>query len=298
MSKSDVDVANPIMKNKVDVANPIMKNKKSESITKREDVKVYSTKGNVVEILQLAPQMQEQKIKRENIKRAILYEQRLTFQPQGRDIMAGMRCSSRMHVRAQKSYRSKKNKGISRIARNPFTYKGVQATNVRGGSHRHKPLANKHIEWLMPKKESLKAMRAALTLSTNIDEVMARGHKVNKEFKLPLVFDMSICDIKKTADFVNFLKEAGFSEELERTKYKKIRVGKGKMRGRTYIRKRGVVVISEKTISACENIPGVENYSTEELIIQDVFPGANHPRLIIWCVDSYKKLIEEKIYVA
>ncbi|PKM92341.1 MAG: 50S ribosomal protein L4, partial [Euryarchaeota archaeon HGW-Euryarchaeota-1] len=190
--------------------------KKVNQINENIDVKIYSVEGKIVETLPLAQQMQEQNINKENIKRAILYEQRLIIQPQGRDPMAGMRCSSEMHTRQRRTYRSKKNKGMTRVARNPFTMEGVQTTNARGGSHRHKPRAEKRVEWTLPKKEYLKAMRAALTLSTRVDEVVARGHKLDKEVKLPIVFDASLFDIKKTKNFVEFLKQAGFEEELAR----------------------------------------------------------------------------------
>ena len=73
-------------------------------------------------------------------------------------------------------------------------------------------------------------------------------------------------------------------KELERCSEKKVRAGKGKMRGRRYNKKKGPLVITSKNcpaIKAARNITGVDAASISNLNAELLSPGCIPGRLVI-----------------
>merc|ERR1712060_360557 len=101
---------------------------------------------------------------------------------------------------------------------------------------------------------------------------------------------------QKTKDGIAFLKGIGLSEELQRlVDSKKVRAGKGKIRNRRYVMRRGpLVVYSEDNgiVRAMRNIPGVETACVTRLNLLKLAPGGNFGRLIIWTEAAFNKLNE------
>merc|ERR1719183_2035828 len=106
------------------------------------------------------------------------------------------------------------------------------------------------------------AVVTALAASTLPPLVMARGHRIGEVSELPLVVSEGAESIAKTKEAVEMLKGLGCEEELQRVlDSKKVRAGKGKMRNRRYVMRRGpLVVYSEDNgiVRAFRNIPGVD----------------------------------------
>ena len=73
--------------------------------------------------------------------------------------------------------------------------------------------------------------------------------------------------------------------QIWNTKKKKIRAGKGKMRGRKYRKKTGIlfVIAKDEGISkAVSNLPGCHVCRVENLGVEQLAPGASPGRLTIW----------------
>ncbi|CAF4560093.1 unnamed protein product, partial [Rotaria sp. Silwood2] len=90
--------------------------------------------------------------------------------------------------------------------------------------------------------------------------VLAKGHSIETVPEIPLVLTDKIQDLKKTKDAVALLRKVGaWSDILKVYASKHTRAGKGKMRNRRTVMKRGPVVVYDKdngVKKAFRNIPG------------------------------------------
>jgi len=125
---------------------------------------------------------------------------------------------------------------------------------------------------------------------------MARGHRVGQVAEFPLVVSDGIEALQKTKQALDILKKAGCEEELQRVlDSKKIRAGKGKMRNRRYVMRKGPLVIYSEDngiVRAMRNIPGVETACVTRLNLLKLAPGGTFGRFIIWTEGAFKKLNE------
>jgi large subunit ribosomal protein L4e len=77
-------------------------------------------------------------------------------------------------------------------------------------------------------------------------------------------------------------------DDILRAREKKIRAGKGKMRGRKYKKKKGPLVIVSRNQGiylGARNHPGVDIIEVENLSTEDLAPGTEPGRLVI-CTKS------------
>merc|ERR1712176_929593 len=92
------------------------------------------------------------------------------------------------------------------------------------------------------------------------------------------------------------LKNIGCEEELQRVlDSRKVRAGKGKMRNRRYVMRRGPLVVYNEDngiVRAMRNIPGVETACVDRLNLLKLAPGGNFGRFIIWTQGAFEKLNE------
>merc|ERR1712226_1811913 len=130
--------------------------------------------------------------------------------------------------------------------------------------------------------------------------VMARGHRIGEGSELPLVVSAGIESVQKTKQALEILKNLGCEEELQRVlDSKKVRAGKGKMRNRRYVMRRGPLVVYNEDngiVRAMRNIPGVETACVDRLNLLRLAPGGVFGRFLIWTEGAFKKL--EEIYGA
>jgi large subunit ribosomal protein L4e len=139
------------------------------------------------------------------------------------------------------------------------------------------------------------AVASALAASAVAPLVMARGHKIENISEIPLVVDS--LDSKKSKDILKSLLNLGLKDELKRVALsKKIRTGKGKMRNRRYVKRRGPLIvhdISEKEVRfGARNILGVDTCRVQKLNILQLAPGGHVGRLIIWTRKAFENLNE------
>lgn len=106
-------------------------------------------------------------------------------------------------------------------------------------------------------------MVSALAASAVPSLVLARGHRIDAVPELPLVVGNEAEGIEKTSTAVKLLKRLGAMDDVEKAKASKaLRTGKGKMRNRRYVMRRGPLIVygteGAKLVKAFRNIPGVE----------------------------------------
>ncbi|GBG34685.1 60S ribosomal protein L4 [Hondaea fermentalgiana] len=140
------------------------------------------------------------------------------------------------------------------------------------------------------------ATASALAASAVPALVMARGHAITEVPEMPLVIGGGQLDeIKKTKQAVELLDLFGASADVDRVKSsKKIRAGKGKMRNRRYVMRRGPLIVhacnSPDMPRAFRNVPGVQLCHVDRLNILQLAPGGHVGRFVIWTQDAFEKL--------
>jgi large subunit ribosomal protein L4e len=105
----------------------------------------------------------------------------------------------------------------------------------------------------------------------------------------------------KTSAALGLLKAVGAGPDLEKVNgSKKLRAGKGKLRGRRHRQRRGPLVIYDPEVDGKElvkgfrNIPGVETSSVYSLNLLQLAPGGHLGRFVIWSSAAFKAL--DKVY--
>lgn len=141
------------------------------------------------------------------------------------------------------------------------------------------------------------AVASALAASAVPALVMARGHRIEGVNEIPFVLDESFAKLDKTAAAVKVLGALGVGAELDKSKdSKKIRAGKGKMRNRRYVLRRGPLVVyaagEQSVVKAVRNLVGVETACVDRLNLLQLAPGGHLGRFCIWTKAAFGKLDE------
>jgi len=150
--------------------------------------------------------------------------------------------------------------------------------------------------WHRPinQKQRRYAVCSALAASAIPSLLMARGHKVESIPEVPVVCTNSIESLTKTKAAVALLKALNAYEDVEKCQQsKQIRSGKGKMRNRRYVMRRGPLVIYNEDHGikqAFRNLPGVELISVDRLNLLKLSPGSHLGRFCIWSEGAFQKL--------
>lgn len=171
---------------------------------------------------------------------------------------------------------------------------GAFANFCRKGrlAHPTKVIRKWHRKFNLNTKRQAVAMGLAAT--TIVPLVESRGHKVSNIKMLPLVISDRMCEIKTTKEALSLLKRFGLEDELKRVKDSKTtRSGKGKMRNRRYVKKKGVAIIYDKKCDlsrSFRNIEGVDLMCVDRLSLLELCPGGHLGRLVIWTLGAFEKL--------
>ncbi|KAK4478618.1 hypothetical protein RD792_014107 [Penstemon davidsonii] len=141
------------------------------------------------------------------------------------------------------------------------------------------------------------AIVSAIAASAVPSLVLARGHQIEQVPELPLVISDSAEGIEKTSGALKVLKQVGAIADVEKAKNSiAIRAGKGKMRNRRYISRKGPLVVygseGAKLVKAFRNIPGVDVAHVSRLNLLRLAPGGHLGRFIIWTKSAFEKLDE------
>jgi large subunit ribosomal protein L4e len=139
------------------------------------------------------------------------------------------------------------------------------------------------------------AVASALAATAVPALVLARGHKIEKVPEVPLVLGNEVEGIEKTSSAVKLLKKVGAYDDVEKVKASRnIRPGKGKLRNRRYLSRKGPLVVygteGAKLVKSFRNIPGVEVCSVDRLNLLQLAPGGHLGRFIVWTQSAFDKL--------
>merc|ERR1712179_327987 len=138
------------------------------------------------------------------------------------------------------------------------------------------------------------AVCSALAASALPALLMARGHKIDQVPEVPVVCTNAIESLTKTKAAVALLKQLNAYDDVEKCQNsKQIRAGKGKMRNRRYVMRRGPLVIYNEDHGikqAFRNLPGVELISVDRLNLLKLSPGSHLGRFCIWSEGAFQKL--------
>ena len=122
------------------------------------------------------------------------------------------------------------------------------------------------------------AVASALAASAVPALVMARGHRIDAVPELPLVVEDGAQNLTKTSKALELLRKLGCAADIERAKASRnLRRGKGKMRNRRYVTRKGPLVVYAESggiDKAFRNLPGVEVQCVERLNLLQARPGA------------------------
>jgi len=229
------------------------------------------------------PQIFDEDYRPDLIKRAVLALQSTRYQPHGTFRFAGMQTSAESWGSGRGAAQVPRIKNGNRTARIP------QAV---GGSSAQPPKTSKILVEKINKKESRKALRSAIAATSSPDIVGKRGHRVSCE--LPPVMEDRFEEITRTSEVISVLESVGVSADIERAKNsRKVRAGKGKMRGRRYKQRKSVLIVTgERPLRAARNLAGVDAITVSQLNTELLAPGTHAGRLTIWTESALKRLEE------
>ncbi|PHT70611.1 60S ribosomal protein L4 [Capsicum annuum] len=147
----------------------------------------------------------------------------------------------------------------------------------------------------IPVNQKRFAVASAIAASAVPSLVLARGHRIEGVPELPLVVSDSVEGIEKTSNAIKALKQVGaYPDAVKAKDSHAIRTGKGKMRNRRYISRKGPLIVygneGAKLVKAFRNIPGVGICHVDRLNLLKLAPGGHVGRFIIWTKSAYEKL--------
>lgn len=255
------------------------------------ETKIYSVDGKEKGKVILPPQFNED-IRPDLIRRGFLALQSAKKQPYGADPLAGTKQGNATPKRRRK-FGTTYGFGISRIKRKTLSARGTRfyrvgafVSSARGGRRAYPPLAEKIIIERINKKEKRKAIRSAIS-STKFDT-------------FPIIIEDNLEKINKTKEVLKLLEIFKLDEKIEKSKNKKVRQGKGKVRGRKYKKKRSVLFIVSKPCEiykSAKNVAGVDISSVKNLNLELLAPGGNPGRVTIWSKAAIDELSKEKLFL-
>ncbi|KZC05928.1 60S ribosomal protein L4, partial [Dufourea novaeangliae] len=124
--------------------------------------------------------------------------------------------------------------------------------------------------------------------------VMSKGHMIQEVPEFPLVVSDKIEEYNKTKQAVIFLRRIKAWNDIQKVyKSQRFRAGKGKMRNRRRIQRRGPLIVygEDKGIrKAFRNIPGVDLMNINKVNLLKLAPGGHVGRFVIWTKSAFDKL--------
>ncbi len=238
------------------------------------------------------PHVFEGEYRADLLRRALLAEQSLAYQPQAHSVMAGIDTTAVYVGRYDASWRRGRHMGQAirprqalgggaqgDVRRIPSATKGRRA-------HPHK-LERKIIENIN-RKEYVRALESAIAGCAKV-EIVKLNHSLGKS--VPIVIEDSIEKVAKTKDLMKVLDALGLEKELERSHSPSRRKGIRRAAVQRRFRKNVLIVVSDsgKIGKAGRNIPGLDVSDVKSLTVEKLAPGSN-PRVTIWSEGAAKSL--------
>jgi large subunit ribosomal protein L4e len=155
-------------------------------------------------------------------------------------------------------------------------------------------VVEKKIKKKIPRKEMRLALRSAVAATASKEIVASRGHMVDDVPDFPLVVADEIQGLKKTKEAEEAFIHIGVWPDIFRVKEsRKVRAGKGKMRGRKMKQAVGPLLVifkNEGVAEAARNLPGVDIASVNNLNVELLAPGTHPGRLTVWTSSAFEKV--------
>jgi len=124
--------------------------------------------------------------------------------------------------------------------------------------------------------------------------VMSKGHRIEQIPEVPLVVSDKLEEVKKTKEAVGVLRRLKAWPDIEKVKNsRRFRAGKGKMRNRRHVQRRGPLIIYGQDNGICQafrNIPGITLINVAHLNLLKIAPGGHVGRFCIWTESAFKQL--------
>jgi len=240
---------------------------------------VYDLNGSVVKQVEL-PKVFSTPLREDIIRRSVIAMHANRRHAYGTNILAGKRTSAHYHG-VKDTRGSMKNREIARAPRLhgktvPYMFWRARfAPHTVGGREAHPPKPEKIWKQKINKKEKRQALASAIAAA--------------KSF----VIEEDIEKISKTKDLEKVLSVL----KIDLNAKKKIRPGKGKMRGRKYRKKKSVLIVvnEDKGIKkAGKNLSGTDVTTVNGLNVELLAPGGVVGRIVLWSESALKKI--EKMF--
>jgi large subunit ribosomal protein L4e len=241
---------------------------------------VKTLDGGVTKSIDL-PEIFSEEYRPDLIKKAVMALQSVRRQPHGSHPFAGIRSSAVGWGSGRGSSHVPRLKNGSRAAKVP---------QAKGGREAHPPKVEKILIKEINQKEKHKAFRSAVAASINAELIKGRGHTF--EGAVPIVFEDKFEAIGKTQDLISVLTTAGIYNDIERAKdSKKVRAGRGKMRGRRFKQRKSLLIVTADTpLIAARNLAGVDVVTIDQLNVEHLAPGMLAGRLTVWTESALVRL--------
>lgn len=215
------------------------------------------------------------------IKRAVLALQSTRYQPHGSNPYAGIRTSAH-------SWGS--GRGVAHVPRIKNGSRAARVPQARGGREAHPPKVIKVLLEKINRKERRKALKSAIAATGQEELARARGHRF--DVPLPIVVEDRFESLTKADEVITTIRALGAYEDIERSREsKKVRAGRGKIRGRRYKQRKSLLIITaSEPLRAAKNLPGVDAVSVAQLNTELLAPGTHAGRLAIWTEGAIRQL--------
>ena len=247
-------------------------------------VNVYGMDGKVKGKVDL-PEVFHTPYRPDLIRRAVVAAQANRRQRYGPSRTAGMR-----HAVSTWG----KGRGVARVQRITGGRRGAESPNNVGGRRAHPPRPEHSFEKKINVKERRLARASALAAVSMAEIVKARGHSFGDKVTLPIVVEDQFGSMERARDVQSTLSSLGLLSDVERARRGiHIRAGRGKMRGRRYRRPRSILIVApagSSILKGARNLAGVNTATPENLNTEDLAPGGDPGRLVVFTRSALQKL--------
>jgi len=241
---------------------------------------VRTLEGGIAKDIEL-PELFSEEYRPDLIKKAVMALQSTRRQAHGSHPYAGIRSSA-------VGWGS--GRGSSHVPRIRNGSRAAKVPQAKGGREAHPPKVAKILIKEINQKEKQKAFRSAVAASINAELIKGRGH--NFDGSIPVVLEDKFESIDKTTDVITALTAAGVFHDIERAKdSKKVRAGRGKMRGRRFKQRKSLLIVtSDSPLRAAGNLAGVDVVTVDQLNVEHLAPGMLAGRLTVWTESAITRL--------
>ena len=241
---------------------------------------VKTIDGGVAKEIEL-PALFSEEYRPDLIKKAVMALQSTRRQPHGTYPFAGI-CSSAVGWGS--------GRGASHVPRLKNGSRAAKVPQAKGGREAHPPVVAKILVKEINQKEKQKAFRSAVAASIREDLLKSRGHTF--EGAVPIVFEDKFESLGRTQDVVSALTTIGIFADIERAKdSRKVRAGRGKMRGRRYKQRKSLLIVTSGIeLRAARNLAGVDVVTVDQLNVEHLAPGMLAGRMTVWTESALIRL--------